>query len=463
MPDRAPQRVIRQAARTIAGVMAGLIVALSAGHAQEPATALTTEPVPAATAEAPPDLFPRAYQAIQQGRADDAYQILAPYEAQLAGDTNFDYLFGIAALDSGRASESVLILERVVASDPGYSGARMELARAHFESGDNERARVHFEQLQQESPPPTASDAISAYLAAIDQRAASYQTRWTPYVDLAGGYDSNANASTNEQNFLGFSLSNRNVEQSSSFLAAAIGGQLSKPIKPDLALVAEVEVGHRYNADASYIDNTVGRGFIGLNHEFGANVFKAAVGGYWSALDGDYNESGVSLDLEWSRTLTESWLLTGVVRGGAVRFDDMIDVMDVNRILLAIRALRRTAGAKQGVFSVSLIGGEDFERENSSPYGNTKWGARVGGAWSPTGRSRISIDVGALTSDYNGDFFGMPREDTQISAVLGLSWQSQPGRGWILNPFIRYVQNDSDIDLYEYDRYEIALGVRREF
>ena len=44
----------------------------------------------------------------------------------------------------------------------------------------------------------------------------------------------------------------------------------------------------------------------------------------------------------------------------------------------------------------------------------------------------LAAGPAALTSDYNGDFFGMPREDTQISAVLGLSWQSQPGRGWIL-------------------------------
>ena len=45
----------------------------------------------------------------------------------------FDYLLGVAALDNGYISEAIFSLRRAIAVEPGFSGARMELARAYFE------------------------------------------------------------------------------------------------------------------------------------------------------------------------------------------------------------------------------------------------------------------------------------------------------------------------------------------
>ena len=70
------------------------------------------------------------------GDAQQAYTLLQPLEAGHAGDTWFDYLLGVAALDSGRTTEAILDLQRAAASAPQFSGARMELARAHFEAGE---------------------------------------------------------------------------------------------------------------------------------------------------------------------------------------------------------------------------------------------------------------------------------------------------------------------------------------
>ena len=68
-----------------------------------------------------------------------------------------------------------------------------------------------------------------------------------------------------------------------------------------------------------------------------------------------------------------------------------------------------------------------------------------------------------MITDYDGQFFGMDREDTQVTAGVAWSWQSRPGEGVNLNPYIRYVNNDSDIDLYQYDRVEGGLTLLWEF
>ena len=46
--------------------------------------------------------------------------VIAPcrHESSLAGDPGFDYLLGIAALDSGHLTHRVFVLERVLAVQP---------------------------------------------------------------------------------------------------------------------------------------------------------------------------------------------------------------------------------------------------------------------------------------------------------------------------------------------------------
>jgi len=50
----------------------------------------------------------------------------------MAGNLDYDYLLGIAALDSGQPDKASLALERVLAVTPDYVGAGSILARAYF-------------------------------------------------------------------------------------------------------------------------------------------------------------------------------------------------------------------------------------------------------------------------------------------------------------------------------------------
>jgi hypothetical protein len=77
-------------------------------------------------------LIDQAQLLITERNSAAAYALLLPQEVNRAGDPMYDYLLGIAALDSGRAAAAVAPLERVLAAQPGFSGARMEYARALY-------------------------------------------------------------------------------------------------------------------------------------------------------------------------------------------------------------------------------------------------------------------------------------------------------------------------------------------
>src|SRR5258706_205275 len=72
----------------------------------------------------------RARRLLQEKNPQAAYQLLQPLESQRAGDPEYDYLLGIAALDSGERERAVFALERVLAVNPNHAQARAEIARA---------------------------------------------------------------------------------------------------------------------------------------------------------------------------------------------------------------------------------------------------------------------------------------------------------------------------------------------
>ena len=81
-----------------------------------------------------------------------AYQLLEPLEAERAGDVDYDYLFGVAGVESGNVSRGAFALERVLALDPSNKDARAEMAKAHFILGEIDASKLEFNNVLKQSP-----------------------------------------------------------------------------------------------------------------------------------------------------------------------------------------------------------------------------------------------------------------------------------------------------------------------
>ncbi len=403
-----------------------------------------------------------AVELIKTGRAEEAYVKLSALEGDLAGNLIFDYLLGVAALDSAHYPEAIFALERATVTRPDFSGARMELARAHFEAGANERARQHFLRLLEEQPPEGVATAIDVFLAIIDERARRYQKRKMGWLNLRSGYDSNANGAVDQRTFLGFTLNENNTEKASTFLAIATGGMMSQPWGADLMIGGNFNLSHRFNHSASFVDSTAATAALTINKPEGDWRWTTSFGGYWSAVDHKFSERGPTVDLGLGRDLSDSWTLNSKMRFTAARFQKQVSVRDVNRYLFALTATHLdTKGVRPVQVKFSAVAGRDLATDRSSPYSNTKFGGRLSLMWLPVNNRQFGFDFGILKTRYDGDFFGSKKKDDQFSASAVHKWLKFAGKPWDLTARLSWIDNKSSVELSTYDRLEISLAAQR--
>lgn len=412
----------------------------------------------ATVAAADEDFLRRVEVQLGRGDVEGAYAALSAEEPRLAGNVVFDYLLGIAALDTGRTSEAIFALRRAISNEPGFSGARMELARAYFDAGNPELARPLFVALLDESPPPGVRGVLNSYIAAIDARPVTPPSRFSPFLDFGLGFDTNANGSTDNNQFLGFMLSPDNIETDSPFAELGVGFNFSAPTSTQFAWYLGGRAGHRHNNDASFVDSSVVSGLGGFSWQ--RSVFFGRVGAdaYWMGRDGSSNSSYGGMDVLFGARASSHWDLTLSARGGALRYDSSINTLDVDRLLYSLGARYRFSSGL-GSFGIELIGGDDEAIESTSPHGNSKTGGRLL-LNAPLGDAQLAMSVGSLESKYDGLFFGGPRKDEQLSATVQIEFRDVWTEGLSLIPRIRYFDNDSNVDLYKYDRAEVALLLR---
>jgi tetratricopeptide (TPR) repeat protein len=404
------------------------------------------------------DLYEQAESLLAGGHTRNAYELLRAYESEFSGNPYFDYLLGIASLDSGHNNAAIFALRRAAAGAPQFSAARMELARALYDAGDYSEARQLFATLLGENPPPSVDSVIKGYVNAIDTRPTAPPSRFSPYGELLTGHDSNANGATEDETFLGFKLSPENIKTNSLFIEAAAGFDWNLPRSTSFGWFIGARAAYRDNPDAAFVDSLVIGGLVSMNWRSGAVFGRAGINAFNATRDGDSNESYRGLDVMLGRNLSERWDLRLAIRSGAHDYTESIEVLDVNRTTYSLAASFRFAS--RGRLSFEAIGGGDDEQENGSPYGNSKEGGRLGLIAPLNDTAYLIASFDSISSDYDGLFFGAAREDTQMTSLLQFEFRDVWTEGLTLAPRLRYVDNDSDIYLYTYNRIEVGLMIR---
>jgi hypothetical protein len=411
-----------------------------------------------------PTVLSEAKRLLDEGKASEAYALLAERETDLAGTPGFDYLFGVAALDTHRAKDAVFALERVVADQPDFLGARMDLARAQLELGERSLAREQFRYLLTQQPPEETRVVIQRYLDSIGARDMHISARWSALAQVGAGYDSNANGSTSQQSFLGFTLDPHNVATSSSFGEVTLNGGNVLAFSPTFGIVSGLDLQHRSNTDASFVDQSVSSLTSTAVWLHGAYRFSGGFDGYFGWLDEVSHERGVNLNLGASRQFGNDYEGSVSVRAGKVEYrDDALRILDTNRYLAGFSLTRFNVGERGARIGATLLLGQDDAKQTGSPYGNDRYGIRLFGSMAVLPNAVAHAEISALSTRFDGSFFGNRRNDDQLGLTLAADLQDFPARRWTLTPRLRYMKNDSNVSLYEYDRFEAVLYVRRGF
>ena len=416
------------------------------------------------------DLLGDAERRLAEGRAGSAYELLRPEVVRRAGDTRFDYLFALAALDSGRAAEALDPLRRILATEPRFDAARLELARALAAAGETEASIEQYRLLRERGATDLTRRLAAQALEQTGASAAIIPTRAPGAgLDLAWsggiGHDSNANAATSESAFFGLQLDPLARRQASAFAEVGADLQARRSLASQRSLMtAGLRAGHRVNFDAREFDQTVVDAGLALESRVQALQVGAALHATGGWLDGrehfvaPYAE--VSASLPWGAGL--EWV--GLARAVALDYRQPdFEPLDVRRYIWggALQTRSRAGGLPRLGFA--LLGGRDVSRDSASPFSNDRWGARLFGARPLRGGVIVYGEVSWLTSDFYGarGFQRIDRLDRQWVGVLGAELRRWTAAGWSVGPQLRVTRHASNVPVFDYDRIEVSLFVRR--
>jgi len=423
----------------------------------------------ASSAHAQVDLQ-KAEALLQAGNAAAAYSLLEPHEVKQAGDVRFDYLLGIAALDSGRADRATLAFERVLAVNPNHAGARLDMARAYFQLGDFTRARSELASVLERDPPPAARATVERFLKAIDEREKARRTVITGFAELTIGKDDNVNNSTSQAQVavpalgnLVFTLDPTNVKRSDSYGVLAAGADVAHEIRPGLAVFGGGSGRYRANSSADRFDQKSMEAHGGIVIAKDAWLFRGVANAEQFHLDHEKNRvsTGLGGDLRYafSRTLAANVF----AQHSRFRFETAaLQVNDFDQTIVGLGGMR-VIGDGRGALNASVFIGREDEKNTRADGDKEMVGLRVGGQYGVTAQADLFASAGWQRGDYDrrNAAFLATRDDRQLDAVVGVTWKFRDG--WSLRPTVTYIKNDSNIPIYAYKRTDYSITLRRDF
>ena len=409
----------------------------------------------------------RAKQLLEQKQPAQAYELLLPLEAQRAGDPDFDYMLGIAALDSGHRERAIFALERVLALQPDNALARAEIARAYLAVGEKDTARREFEAVKREPIPAAARATIDRYLSAIK---AAETTQAQGYIELGLGTDSNVNSATSSSqialpSFGGIiaTLNPAATSKGDNFTSVLGGVNFTRKMNERWSLVGGLAGNGKFNQEEDQFDTLTLDGNLGARWAADADALTLAAQLQSFELDNSRYRDSRGMIAQWQHNLDERRQLTGYLQYAQLRYPSQ-GIRDADRDIGGVAYAQAFSGRLTPVLFLSAYGGREKELADGVPHlGHKPWGVRIGGQLKPAEGWTVFGAVNYEERRYGGPepIFLATRKDRQTDLQLGASYLMRAGMTLIVQA--SGTDNRSNIDLYRFRRTLGTVSVRFDF
>jgi tetratricopeptide (TPR) repeat protein len=411
-----------------------------------------------------------ARKLIVEGKPAEAYALLEPYEFENAGNTKFDYLLGLAALNSGQEDKASLILERVLAVDPLHAAARVDLGRAYYLLGDSNRARAEFTRAQALNPPPSALVTIRQYLSAIDTPSNKPLTRMSGYFEMGAGYNNNVNNSTSQSQIAVpalldtiYTLNSANVKTADSYLGLSAGGEANRTISSDWLVYAGADIHSRNDIKYNNFNYIFLDGRIGASYVKNAEQFQGGLVAGQLDQAGSVNRNYSGFNAEWRHTYNYTNLM--VLFGQYILYrypNPTLASNNFNQTIAGFGWMHVLADGRSTVFG-SIFGGNEQEQNLRIDGGKNIQGMHLSGQTTLREKLDLFASGGIQWGKYDrtNSAFLVVREDRLADLTVGLNYRYTSN--WILRPQIALIQNQSNITVDRYDQADFSITLRREF
>ena len=406
---------------------------------------------------------------IGKGDFKGAYQLLEPLESKYAGDISYDYLLGIAAVESSNVTRGAFALERVLAQDPNHKNARAEMAKAHLLLGETDASKAEFGNVLRQNPDAETRSSVGKLLTAMDKNEGIITT-FGAYLDAGVGWDSNVSSapgigSVGIPAFGGIvvPLGKAALEKSDSFMNLAAGISVRHPVTDEFSVFGNASVTGRFNSSETDFNNNVYDFNAGSQYQRNKNNFSLSVQNNYFDLDNERFRHAFGGSAQWLYNF-DAFNQAGLYgQFSRLKYNDS-PIRNADRSIVGVNAGHAFQDDFKTVIFASIYGGREDARDSSVDFlDQDVFGLRAGGqlSFSPLWHLNAIVSYEQRDNDANDPFFLTKRQDDQYDALLGLRYLPAPS--WSIRPQIAYTKNESNIDLSGYERKSISVNVRKDF
>ena len=398
-----------------------------------------------------------------------AFELADRLVEQFEGDPDFDFKYGMAAIETQHFDEALFAFERLVIGFPDQPRYRLELARTHFYLRNLIRAEIEFHKVLKQKPPEGVVKNVKKFLEQIADLQRTVQPRFMFALDMAAGFDSNINSATNEDNIpkedTGFSfdtpLDDENQETSSSYWTTLLYVNYLSPLSKTSSYDIRAIYSKRANAEIEIYDLDTAMAELGYSFYTGPIQWRGAGQYQIVQLDGSEFLNATSFQAQgyWR-------LRSGFTYGLSMNYGKATYTDDPNGDLTQQQVNLSFASApKRNSWTLSLVFGseeaeEDINKHNGKTYqgfnyrSTTLWGSRGNRYW--------LLGITSSEHDKPNPFFpNTLRKDQSIT--YGYGWRYAFSSSFSIRNDYGLSYTDSELDIYTYKRAKVEFGLTYSF
>ncbi len=406
---------------------------------------------------------------VEQGKSTEAYAEAKKHPDQY-GDTDFDFFYGVAAVNAGHAGDGVLALERFLLNFPENVSARLQLARGYFLLGEDARAREEFEALRKLSPPTDIAATIDRFLDAIRLRETRYTTSAGAYIEFGLGNDSNVNGGVAGSNIFLANLGPVVISQTGqkindNFASLGAGGYISHPVAPGIALFGNAQAEQKQlgrNDNRQYqLGNLDVVGGISILRE--ENLYKASLNRGYITLGNRTYRTGTGGAAEWRHQLSELKSIGAGIQTAQLRYTESNTSRDADFWGINASYRQQFSIRWQPTLALGINHGRQHSTQDRADLVPRTTGITAGVSFTPAAKWGVALDYLFLQSDYQAPdvIIGDTRRDKYQAYTAAVSYLIS--RNLSVRAEAQMARNQSNIELYAFPRDVFVVKMRYEF
>jgi tetratricopeptide (TPR) repeat protein len=398
--------------------------------------------------------------AISIGDYPEADEILSRVLVKDPSSTEALFLMGEMNSRQHKYAEAIPYYRKILVDHPNVVRVRLDLARALFETNEDDAAEYNFHlALAAGDLPDTVIDNVERYLAIIRSR---QHFVYDIHVGLAPDTNINSSTSANQVTIFGlpFALSNASQAHSGVGIDGSLDGEYRYDLQPDLRLRTGAVLSRIEYPSNPMFDDMQARAYVGPQQFFkdGNISVLGVVAERWFG-NHPYN-TGVGGRLEGQYWLTRRFLYSGYFEGLSTSYRQQPALKGYYLDQASFLDYYLTPSS----FVRGTIGG-GYQSAQSDIFEN--WYYRLGLAYQQEFVYGLTANVAPEVRWWRyfgfNPLFGVHRADRQYAVKLSLYKRDFTIFGFAPVVSYTYTRNNSNEELFRFNRNQFELGFTRQF